>query len=239
MQAHTELRSGLDALKREVLAANVGVSTSGLAVLTWGNASGLDPETGYVVIKGSGVEYDSMTVDDLAVVDLDGRPVEGTAKPSTDLPVHLELYRNFPGIRGVVHTHSPYATVWAQLGSDIPCYGTTHADYFPGPVPCTRLMGAEELGDDYEQKTGQVIVEAFRDRDPQVMRAALVRFHGPFVWGNSPLDALHNAVVLEYVAAQAYRTAALGEGAEPQIGHDLMERHYERKFGKDAYYGQR
>lgn len=230
----------VDALKREVLEANLGLRQASLAILTWGNASGFDPESGLVVIKGSGVEYARMTVEDLAVCDLDGNAVEGsTVSPSTDLPTHLEIYRSFPGARGVIHTHSPFATVWAQTGSDIPCFGTTHADYFPGPIPCTRALDPNEVDGEYERTTGRVIVERFDELDPATMRAVLVRYHGPFVWGSSPLDALHNAIVLEYVAEQAFNTSTLANGAEPAIDADLIQRHYDRKFGEDAYYGQR
>lgn len=230
----------LDELKRQVLEANRGLQRESLAILTWGNASGYDPESGLVVIKGSGVEYDRMRVEDLAVYDLDGNTVDGsTVTPSTDLPTHLEIYRNFPAARGVIHTHSRYATVWAQRGTDIPCYGTTHADYFPGPIPVTRALGPDEVDGDYELTTGKAIVERFAELDPATMRAVLVRYHGPFVWGSSPLDALHNATVLEYVAQQAFNTVMLTEGADPTIDGDLVRKHYNRKFGEGAYYGQR
>ncbi|MGB4135868.1 MAG: L-ribulose-5-phosphate 4-epimerase AraD [Microbacterium sp.] len=230
----------LEELKTQVLDANRGLRRESLAILTWGNASGYDPESGLVVIKGSGVEYEQMRVEDLAVYDLDGNTVEGsTVTPSTDLPTHLEIYRNFPDARGIIHTHSPYATVWAQRGTDIPCYGTTHADYFPGPIPVTRALRADEVDGEYELTTGKAIVERFADLDPGAMRAVLVRYHGPFVWGSSPLDALHNATVLEYVAQQAFNTVVLTEGADPTIDGDLVRKHYNRKFGEDAYYGQR
>ncbi|GAA2238491.1 L-ribulose-5-phosphate 4-epimerase AraD [Herbiconiux moechotypicola] len=228
----------LEELKKQVVEANRGLKDAALAILTWGNASGFDPESGLVVIKGSGVAYEDMGVDDLAVVDLDGNAVEGAATPSTDLATHLTLYRNFPSARGVIHTHSLYATAWAQLGRDIPCYGTTHADYFPGPIPCTRTLGSDEVSGDYELATGDAIVQRFADLDPAKMRAVLVRYHGPFVWGSSPADALHNAMVLEYVSQQAFNTSVLSGGADPTIDRDLMHKHYERKFGKDAYYGQ-
>ena len=230
----------LEDLKEQVLEANRGLQDASLAILTWGNASGFDPETGLVVIKGSGVPYESMHLSDLAVFDLAGNPVDGgEVTPSTDLPTHLEIYNNFPSARGVIHTHSAYATVWAQMGIDIPCYGTTHADYFPGPIPCTRALVADEVDGDYERTTGRAIVERFAELDPAAMRAVLVRYHGPFVWGSSPLDALHNATVLEYVAQQAFNTAVLSGRADPTINNDLVRKHYERKFGKDAYYGQR
>lgn len=228
----------LDELKTQVLAANRALSDASLAILTWGNVSGYDPESGLIVIKGSGVAYESMQLEDLAIADLDGNLITGAIKPSTDLATHLEIYRNFPTARGVIHTHSPYATVWAQLGRDIPCYGTTHADYFPGSVPCTRALRADEVGGDYEQITGEAIVERFADLDSAAMRAVLVRYHGPFVWGSSPLDALHNATVLEFVAQQAFNTSVLSGGASPTIDGDLVRKHYERKFGKEAYYGQ-
>lgn len=228
----------LETLKEEVLAANVGIREERLAILTWGNASGYDPGSGLVVIKGSGVPYEEMTTGDLSVFDLEGNRVEGSTKPSTDLPTHIELYRSFPGLRGIVHAHSPYATAWAQTGQDIPCYGTTHADYFPGDIPCTRVLGAQEVGGNYEDETGKAIIERFAGIDPMRMRGVLVRYHGPFVWGDGPLDALHNAMVLEYVAGLEWRSFVLSRGGDPEIDPELMRKHYDRKFGEDSYYGQ-
>jgi L-ribulose-5-phosphate 4-epimerase len=225
-------------LKQQVLQANKMLRSEKLAVLTWGNVSGRDEETGLVVIKASGVDYDDMTTGHMVVVDLDGRRVEGGCRPSTDLETHLELYRNFEYARGIVHTHSNYATIWAQKGKHIPCYGTTHADYFKGDIPCTRKMTDDEVNSDYELNTGKVIVETFQHLDPAMMRAVLVRCHGPFVWGCSAMDALHNAVVLENVARMAYMMGTNGDVAEPIINGALMEKHYNRKFGEDAYYGQ-
>ena len=228
----------LEQLKEEVLKANKLLSSEHLAILTWGNVSGFDPEKGLVVIKGSGVEYNIMESQHLTVLDLGGNVVEGECNPSTDLDTHLEIYRNFKNVRGIVHTHSTYATVWAQKGRAIPCYGTTHADYFKGDIPCTRKITKEEIGRDYEKNTGKVIVETFCGLDPDVMRAVLVRCHGPFVWGNSALDALHNAVVLENVAKMAFLTDGRVPGQEPLVDDELLKKHYNRKFGADAYYGQ-
>ncbi len=229
----------LEKLKEEVLRANKMLQTERLAILTWGNVSARDEETGYIVIKGSGVEYADMTAEHLVTVKPDGTVVEGACRPSTDLATHLVLYRNFPCAKGVVHTHSPYATVWAQAGQSIPCYGTTHADYFKGDIPCTRAMTPEEINGDYEQNTGEVIVEAFKGIDPASMRAVLVQCHGPFAWGDSAEDAVHNGIVLENVAMMALRTKVNLGGGQPLISDDLMKKHYNRKFGPGAYYGQR
>ena len=228
----------LEKLKEEVLLANKKLQTDNLVVLTWGNVSGRDPETGLVVIKASGVEYKDMTAEDLVVIDPDGKLVEGTCNPSTDLDTHLVLYRNFKNIHGIVHTHSHYATIWAQMGKGIPCYGTTHADYFPGTIPVTRLMTADEINEDYEKNTGDVIIETFQDLDPEVMRAVLVCCHGPFVWGTSALNAIHNAIVLENVAMMALSTQQMLGTKEPLVTKELLTKHYGRKFGDDAYYGQ-
>lgn len=228
----------LETLKTEVLRANKRLATENLVVLTWGNVSGRDPETGLIVIKASGVEYDEMTEDDLVVVDSEGKIVEGRLHPSTDLPTHLVLYKNFENIGGIVHTHSTYAAVWAQLGTGIPCYGTTHADYFPGVIPVTRELTPKEIRDDYERSTGDVIIETFRQLDPEVMRGVLVHGHGPFVWGSSASDALHNAIVLENVAKMDLYTKIAGGAGVKELGSALLKKHYDRKFGDDAYYGQ-
>lgn len=228
----------LEQLKTEVLKANKRLQTENLVVLTWGNVSGRDPETGLIVIKASGVRYDIMTEDDLVVVDPEGNVVEGKLHPSTDLPTHLVLYRNFKNIHGIVHTHSTFAAVWAQIGAGIPCYGTTHADYFPGVIPVTRELTPDEAKANYEKSTGEVIVETFRDIDPEVMRAVLVKGHGPFVWGSSASDALHNAIVLENVAKMDLFTKMAADSGTKELGSAQLKKHYDRKFGEDAYYGQ-
>ena len=230
----------LEKIKQEVLCANKMIQTTGLAILTWGNISGYDRESGFVVIKGSGIPYESMTEKDLAVVELETGKTIGDICPSTDLNTHLELYRNFPEIRGVAHTHSCYATIWAQAGRDIPCLGTTHADYFMGSVPCTRALRPEEVRHAYELNTGKVIVETLKDWKIHNTCAILVRKHGPFAWGSSAQDALHNALILENVAKMACFTEILGanEGVE-SLDFALLDKHYNRKFGVDAYYGQK
>ena len=226
----------LEELKEKVLIANLELVEQQLVVFTWGNVSERDPETGYVVIKPSGVPYDHMEASDMVVLDLDGKQVEGKLNPSSDAPTHLELYRNFSGIGGVVHTHSEWATSWAQAGRAIPAYGTTHADYFFGEVPCTRELTSEEVEKDYEANTGRLIVETFRELDYRSMPGVLVKNHGPFTWGKDALEAVHNAVVLEEVAKMAFRTEVLGH-REP-VNQFLLDKHYKRKHGKDAYYGQ-
>lgn len=224
----------LNELKKAVFEANLALPGYGLVTFTWGNVSGIDRATGLVVIKPSGVEYDTMTVEDMVIVDLNGNVIEGQRKPSSDTATHLELYKAFPNIGGVVHTHSRYATAWAQAGKDIPAYGTTHADYFYGAIPCTRKMTPAQIAGSYEKETGTVIIEAVKDAD--AIPAALVYSHGPFVWGNSPGNAVHNAVVLEEVAFMARQTENLGN-REP-MQQELLDRHYLRKHGKNAYYGQ-
>lgn len=228
----------LEQLKTEVLMANKRLQTENLVVLTWGNVSGRDPDTGMIVIKASGVEYERMTEEDLVVVDPDGNIVEGDLHPSTDLPTHLVLYQNFKNIHGIVHTHSTFAAVWAQIGVGIPCYGTTHADYFPGVIPVTRELTRDEIEKNYEKSTGDVIVETFRKKDPEVMRAVLVKGHGPFVWGKSASDALHNAIVLENVAKMDLFTKMAADSEVRGLGSAQLKKHYDRKFGADAYYGQ-
>jgi L-ribulose-5-phosphate 4-epimerase len=227
----------LEELKQVVLEANLQLPKYQLVTFTWGNVSGIDREKGLVVIKPSGVEYDKLTTDDMVVVDLDGNVVEGHLKPSSDTPTHLLLYKEFPHIGGIVHTHSPWATVWAQAGKGIPALGTTHADYFYGEIPCTRKMAEEEIKGAYERETGKVIVETFRFIDPMQIPGVLVYGHGPFAWGKDPLNAVHNAVVLEEVAKMAARTYSLNPEIQP-IDQALLDRHYLRKHGANAYYGQ-
>lgn len=228
----------LEELKREVFEANLKLAGSGLVILTWGNASGIDRANGLIVIKPSGVAYEDMKTDDMTVADLDGNAVEGSLAPSSDLPTHIALYKNFKGAGSIAHTHSPWAVSFAQAGMDIPVFGTTHADYFYGPVPCTREMTEEEIKGDYEYETGNVIVETFKKKDPMMIPAVLVYKHGPFVWGRDCRDAVENALILEETAKMAHMTMALDPGAIP-VSRDLLDRHFFRKHGKDAYYGQR
>ena len=229
----------LEALKNRVLEANLALVKHNLVTFTWGNVSGIDRETGLVVIKPSGVEYDTMTAEDMVVVDLaDGRVVEGKWKPSSDTPTHLALYRAFPEAGGIVHTHSRWATSWAQAGRGIPAYGTTHGDYFYGEIPCTRKMTPAEIQGEYEAETGNVIIETFAELSPKDIPAVLVHSHGPFAWGTDPDNAVHNAVVLEELAFMAFHTEAL----RPEIGpmqQELLDKHYLRKHGAGAYYGQK
>jgi L-ribulose-5-phosphate 4-epimerase len=205
--------------------------------MTWGNVSGIDRESGLMVIKPSGVSYDRMTAADMVVTDLDGNVMEGTLNPSTDAPTHRALYRAFPGAGGIVHTHSTWATAWAQACRPVPCLGTTHADHFYGAVPVTRKLTEKETADDYEYNTGLIIAEALKGSDPMSMPAVLVASHGPFIWGATPADAVHNAVVLEEVARMAAISATLADPKE--IDRHLLDRHYLRKHGKNAYYGQK
>ena len=226
----------LTELKKAVYLANMQLVYHELVIFTWGNVSGIDREKGLIVIKPSGVEYDAMTADDMVVTDLEGRVVEGNLKPSSDTPTHIELYKAFPAIGGIVHTHSPWATAWAQAGRPIPALGTTHADYFYGDVPCTRPLTKEEVESAYEVETGKVIVETFRNLDPLAVPGVIVANHAPFTWGENPAKAVHNARVLEEVAKMAFHTLQLN----PQASLDsfLLDKHYMRKHGKDAYYGQ-
>lgn len=226
-------------LKERVLAANLLLPRYGLVTFTWGNVSELDRQRGVIAIKPSGVSYEAMTADDIVVVDMEGRRVEGRLNPSSDTATHLALYRSFPALGGVVHTHSRHGTVWAQAGMDIPALGTTHADYFYGDIPCTRPLTAAEIADDYEKNTGLAIVEEFRRRrlEPLAMPGAVVAGHAPFCWGKDALDAVHNAVVLEEVAAMALSTRALNPAIHLQQA--LADKHYFRKHGAHAYYGQR
>jgi len=228
----------LEQLKRQVLEANLLLPKYGLVTFTWGNVSGVEREQGLVVIKPSGVEYDAMAADDMVVVELEtGRCVEGELKPSSDTPTHLELYKAFPNLGGVVHTHSRWATIFAQAGRGIPCLGTTHGDYLHGEIPCTRQMTPAEISGEYEKETGAVIIERFKDLSPDLMPAVLVQGHGPFAWGKSAMNAVHNAVVLEEVSMMAWHTLQLSAQVEP-IGKCLLDKHYFRKNGAGAYYGQ-
>jgi len=227
----------LEKLKEDVFRANLDLVRYGLVIMTWGNVSGIDRESGLMVIKPSGVSYDRMTAADMVVTDLDGNVMEGTLNPSTDAPTHRALYRAFPGAGGIVHTHSTWATAWAQACRPVPCLGTTHADHFYGAVPVTRKLTEKETADDYEYNTGLIIAEALKGSDPMSMPAVLVASHGPFTWGATPADAVHNAVVLEEVARMAAISATLADPKE--IDRHLLDRHYLRKHGKNAYYGQK
>ena len=229
----------LEALKKQVLEANLALPKYGLVKFTWGNVSAVDREKGLMVIKPSGVEYEKLTAEDMVVVDLaTGERVEGDKRPSSDTPTHVALYNAFKEIGGVVHTHSPWSTVFAQAGRGIPALGTTHADYFYGEIPCTRALTASEIAGEYEKETGKVIVETFLGKSPESVPAVLVRSHGPFVWGKNALDAVHNAGVLEEVASLCYHTLQLNAGVE-DMQKELLDKHYFRKHGKNAYYGQR
>ena len=228
-------------LKIEVLEANLALPKYGLVNFTWGNVSGINRKKGLVVIKPSGVEYDELSLASMVVVDMDGNVVEGNLVPSVDTPTHLSLYKSFPGVGGIVHTHSTWATVFAQCGKDIPAYGTTHADYFFGPVPCTRALTDDEVDGEYEKNTGLVIAETFAKRslDPISMPAAIIKNHGPFAWGKSPSDAVKNAVILELVAHMAIHTRLLGGAKTESVSDNLLKRHYDRKHGKNSTYGQK
>ncbi len=224
-------------LRRAVLEANLELVRKGLVLYTFGNASGISRDDSLVAIKPSGVPYEQMKPKDLVITDLDGNVIEGKLLPSSDLPTHLILYKAFDSIGGVSHTHSEYATAWAQARRPIPCFGTTHADYFHGPVPVTEEMKDSEIGWNYEENTGHVIVRAFRDLDYSAVPAALVANHGPFTWGPDPLTSAHNAAILESVARMAYCTLQISSEAGA-IGQRLQDKHYLRKHGKEAYYGQ-
>lgn len=229
----------LEELKREVYEANMELPKRGLITYTWGNVSGIDPESGYFVIKPSGVDYDKLSPEDMVVMDLNGNKIEGKYKPSSDTPTHMELYKKYPEIGGIVHTHSPEATSWAQAGRSIPLYGTTHADYFYGEIPCARSLTPEEIKQAYEKNTGIVIIETFEKRglNPMYTPAVLCKNHGPFTWGKDAAEAVHNAVVLEEVAKMAAKTELINPTVEP-APDCLKDKHFFRKHGENAYYGQ-
>lgn len=226
----------LEKLKEQVFQANLDLVKHGLVVFTWGNVSGIDRETGHVVIKPSGVSYSNMKPKDMVVLNLYGQVVEGNLKPSSDSATHLVLYRQFTNIGGIVHTHSEWATSWAQAGKSIPALGTTHADYFHGEIPCSRAMTRAEIEGEYEKETGKVIVERFKNLNPDHIPGVLVNNHGPFSWGTDAHNAVHNAVVMEEVAKMAFRTLVINPDA--MMSQTLLDKHFLRKHGKDAYYGQ-
>ena len=228
----------LDALRTEVLEANLELQRRGLVLFTFGNASGIDRERGLVVIKPSGVPYEKLKAEDLVIVGLDGTRVEGDLNPSSDLPTHILLYQAFTSIGGVVHTHSEFATSWAQSGQSIPCYGTTQADYFRGEVPVTDPLTDKEIDSAYERNTGEVILRRFQDLDPMAQPGVLVANHGPFVWGKTATEAAFNATLVEYIARLAYRTELINPKSH-QVSAALLRKHYERKHGPKAYYGQK
>jgi L-ribulose-5-phosphate 4-epimerase len=227
----------LQNLREEVLDANLELVRRGLVLYTFGNASGISREDGLIAIKPSGVPYDKMTTQDLVITDLEGKVIEGKLQPSSDLPTHVELYKRFPNIGGVAHTHSEFATAWAQARRPIPCFGTTHADYFHGPVPVTPSLTAEEIADDYEKNTGLAICKIFDRLGADDIPAVLVAGHAPFCWGKSAAEAAHNAVILESVARMAYYTIGIAADADP-ISSELHDKHFLRKHGHNAYYGQ-
>lgn len=227
----------LEELKKKVYEANMELPKYGLVTFTWGNVSGIDREKGLIVIKPSGVEYETMSAEDMVVVDLDGNVVEGKYRPSSDTPTHIELYKAFENIGGIVHTHSSWATSWAQAGRDIPCYGTTHADYMYGSIPCARCLTKEEIDEGYEKNTGKLIVDVFKEKDYEAVPAVLCKNHGPFTWGKDPSEAVYHAVVLEEVAKMAARTETINGHVLP-APQELQDKHYYRKHGANAYYGQ-
>jgi len=228
----------LEQLKNDVLEANLELPRKNLVTYTWGNVSGIDREKNLVVIKPSGVPYEELKTEHMVVLDLEGNQIEGELRPSSDTLTHLVLYRNFRNIGGIVHTHSNWATIWSQAGKSIPAFGTTHADYFYAEIPCTRLMSDEEITGEYERQTGNVIVETFQGRNPDYIPGVLVNNHGPFSWGKNAGDAVHNAVVLETVAMMAFYSLSLTPGLPP-VNQSILDRHFLRKHGKNAYYGQK
>lgn len=227
----------LEQLKKDVYEANMELVQKGLVIYTWGNVSGIDRETNLMVIKPSGVEYDTMSPDDMVVVDMDGNVVEGNYNPSSDTATHIELYKKYPELGGVVHTHSTWAVVFAQAGLDIPALGTTHADYFYGDIPCTRDLTEQEIKSEYEKNTGKVIIETIGSKDVMEVPGIVVKNHGPFAWGKSPANAVYNAVVMDKVAEMAYKTIELNQRV-PRAPQYLLDKHYYRKHGANAYYGQ-
>lgn len=228
----------LEQLKEEVSRANLELVEKNMVIYTWGNVSGISRKEGLVVIKPSGVDYQQLTADKMVVVDLTGKVIEGQYNPSSDTATHLILYKNFPEIGGIVHTHSCYATIWAQAGMDIPCYGTTHADYFYHEIPCTRVMTVEEVKSNYEENTGKVIVEKFKNKNYHFTPGVVVASHGPFAWGMNPSDAVYHGVVLEEVAKLAFKTNLLNPGIKSCPPY-LLDKHFFRKHGENAYYGQK
>ena len=230
----------LEQLKKEVYEANMELPRRGLITYTWGNVSGRDAETGYFVIKPSGVDYDKLTPEDMVVVDLEGKVIEGKYRPSSDTPTHIELYKKYPEIGGIVHTHSPEATSWAQAGRSIPLYGTTHADYFYGPIPCARSLTRAEIEGEYEKNTGLVIIETFEENgiNPVYTPGVLCCNHGPFTWGKDAAEAVHNAVVLEEVARMATKTELINPRVQ-SAPDTIRDKHFFRKHGANAYYGQK
>ena len=228
----------LEALKQEVLEANLELPNHGLVTFTWGNVSAIDEKRELVVIKPSGVSYDNMTADDMVVVDLEGNVIEGRLNPSSDTPTHLALYKEYEQIGGVVHTHSSYITSWAQAGCSVPALGTTHADYFYGEIPCTRALTEEEIQGEYEVETGNVIIETIGDDDPMSIPGIIVYQHGPFAWGKDAMDSVHNAVVMEEIAKMAFRSITINPRLS-DIDRPLLDKHYLRKHGANAYYGQK
>jgi len=226
----------LEELKQKVFEANLNLVKHGLVIFTWGNVSAIDRKSGLVAIKPSGIAYNVMKPSDMVVLNLNGEVAEGNLKPSSDAATHLVLYRQFENIGGVVHTHSEWATSWAQSGRDIPALGTTHADYFYGDIPCTRSLTDEEINRDYETETGNVIIERFKELNPDKIPGVIVKNHGPFSWGKNAEDAVHNAVVLEEVAKMAFRTLILNP--DSSMSQTILDKHYLRKHGRNAYYGQ-
>ncbi len=228
----------LEALRKKVLEANLMLPKHNLVTFTWGNVSAIDRRPGLIVIKPSGVDYETMTAADMVIVDLEGNVVEGDLRPSSDTPTHIELYKAFPNIGGVVHTHSRWATSFAQAGLALEPMGTTHADYFYGPIPCTRSLTDEEINGEYEKNTGLVIIKTFKGIDPDAVPGVLVRNHGPFAWGTDAANAVHNAVVMEEIAFMNYHAMTINPQA-PNVSQGLLDKHYYRKHGKNAYYGQK
>lgn len=227
----------LESLKKQVYEANMELQEKKLVIYTWGNVSGIDRESGLMVIKPSGVAYENLNPDNMVVLNLEGKIVEGNLKPSSDTPTHIYLYRHFSNIGGVVHTHSPFATGWAQANQGIPCYGTTHADYFYGEIPCTRALTQSEIEGEYEHNTGEVIIERFANLNYEYLPAVLVANHAPFTWGKDAHDAVHNSVVLEEVSKMALSARQLNPNVQP-VSQYLLDKHFLRKHGKNAYYGQ-
>lgn len=227
----------LESLKKYVYEANMELPKRGLITYTWGNVSGIDRETGYFVIKPSGVDYNLLKPEDMVVMDLEGNKIEGDLNPSSDTPTHIELYKAYPEVGGVVHTHSPWATSWAQASRYIPCYGTTHADYFYGDIPCARLLTPDEIEEDYEKNTGLVIIETLEEINPMYVPGILCSNHGPFTWGKDAAHAVHNAVVLEEIAKMASRTEIINKNAK-KAPKSMQDKHFMRKHGPNAYYGQ-